>query len=41
MGFVRELDKVWDDLSGSLGRRSDLKKAPPRTPRAMTRAGGA
>ena len=41
--FAIALDKVWDDLSGSLGRTKDLKerKAPPKAPRAMTRAGGA
>ena len=41
--FAIALDKVWDDLSGSLGRTKDLKecKAPPKAPRAMTRVGGA
>jgi DNA-binding transcriptional MerR regulator len=38
--FAIALDKVWDDLSGSLAKTRQLK-APAKTPRAVTRARGA
>jgi len=38
--FAIALDKVWDDLSGSLAKMK-VGKEPPKAARAMTRAGGA
>jgi DNA-binding transcriptional MerR regulator len=38
--FAIALDKVWEDLSGSLAKTRPLQ-APPKAPRAMSRARGA